>query len=40
MAISIGSDGNIDSIMLKVFSNDKNFDTLKKYDLTTEFFNY
>lgn len=38
MAISIGSDDNIDSIMLKVFSNDKNFDTLKKYDLTTEFF--
>ena len=38
MAISISSDDNIDSIMLKVFSNDKHFETLSKYDLTDEFF--
>ncbi len=38
MAISISSDDNIDSIMLKVFSNDKHFETLSKYSLTEEFF--
>lgn len=38
MAISIGSEDNIDSIMLKVFSNDKHFETLNKYSLTDEFF--
>ena len=39
MAISIGCDDNIDSIMLKLFSNDeKHCETLKKYSLTEEFF--
>jgi uncharacterized protein (TIGR02687 family) len=38
MATSIGCDDNIDSIMLRVFSNDKHFETLKKYNLTNEFF--
>jgi len=38
MAISIGCDDNIDSIMLKVFSNDKHFELLRKYSLTEEFF--
>ena len=38
MAISISCDDNIDSIMLKVFSNDKHFETLSKYSLTEEFF--
>ena len=38
MAVSIGCDNNIDSIMLKLFSNDKEFETLSKYNLTEEFF--
>ena len=38
MAISIGSDDNIESIMLRVFENDKHFETLSKYSLTEEFF--
>ena len=38
MATSIGCDDNIDSILLKVFSNDKHFETLSKYSLTDEFF--
>jgi len=38
MAISIGSDDNIDSIMLRVFENNKRFETLNKYSLTDEFF--
>jgi len=38
MAISIGCDDNIDSIMLKVFSNYKHFEILRKYSLTEEFF--
>ena len=38
MAISISSDDNIDSIMLKLFSNEKHYETLSKYTLTDEFF--
>jgi len=38
MAVSISCDDNIDSIMLKVFSNDKHFETLSKYSLSNEFF--
>lgn len=38
MAISIGCDDNIESIMLRVFENDKHFETLSKYSLTDEFF--
>ncbi|QOP44189.1 BREX-1 system phosphatase PglZ type A [Sulfurimonas sediminis] len=38
MATSISCDDNIDSIMLKLFSNDKHFETLSKYNLTDEFF--
>jgi len=38
MATSISCDDNIDSIMLKVFENDKYFETLSKYNLTNEFF--
>ena len=38
MAVSIGCDDNIESIMLKIFSNDKHFKTLSKYSLTDEFF--
>ena len=38
MAISISCDDNIDSIMLKVFFNDKHFETLSKYSLKDEFF--
>lgn len=38
MAISLSCDDNIDSIMLKVFSNDKYFEVLDKYNLSEEFF--
>ena len=38
MAISISSDDNIESIMLKIFSNEKHFETLSKYSLAEEFF--
>ena len=38
MAVSIGCDDNIESIMLKVFSNDKHFETLSKYNLKEDFF--
>jgi len=38
MAVSIGCDDNIESIMLKIFSNDKHFETLRKYNLAEEFF--
>ena len=38
MAISISSDANIDSIMLKLFSSNKHFEVLRKYSLTDEFF--
>ena len=38
MATSISCDDNIDSIILKVFSNDKHFETLSKYNLTEELF--
>jgi len=38
MAISIGCDDNIESIMLRVFSQDKYFETLDKYSLSKEFF--
>lgn len=38
MAISIGCDDNIESIMLRVFENDKHFETLSKYEFDQEFF--
>jgi uncharacterized protein (TIGR02687 family) len=38
MAISIGSDHHIDSIMLRVFESDKHFETLVKYNLSELFF--
>ena len=38
MAISINCDDNIDSVMLRIFSNNKHFEILKKYNLTDEFF--
>lgn len=38
MAISIGCDDNIESIMLRVFENDKYHETLSKYGLSEEFF--
>ena len=38
MAVSIGCDDNIESIMLRVFENEKHFETLKKYNLSDEFF--
>jgi len=39
MAVSIGSDDNIESIMLRIFGDEKHFDTLCKFGLDAEFFN-
>ena len=38
MAVSIGSDDNIESIMLRVFGDEKHFETLRKFGLEQEFF--
>ena len=38
MAVSIGSDDNIESIMLRVFGDEKHFETLRKFGLEEEFF--
>jgi len=38
MAVSIGSDDNIESIMLRVFGDNKHFETLRKFGLEQEFF--
>ncbi|WP_434581468.1 BREX-1 system phosphatase PglZ type A [Sulfurimonas sp. NW15] len=38
MAVSIGCDDNIESIMLKLFSHERHFETLGKYKLANEFF--
>ncbi len=38
MAVSIGCDDNLESIMLRVFGADKYFETLSKYGLEQEFF--
>jgi len=38
MAISIGCDDTIESLMHRVFENEKHFETLTKYELEKEFF--
>ena len=38
MAVSIGSDDNIESVMLRVFGTGKHFETLSKFGLEQEFF--
>jgi len=38
MAISIGSDDNLESVMLALFADEKHFETLLKYHLVEEFF--
>lgn len=38
MAVSIGSDDNIESMMLRVFGDEKHLETLSKFELEEEFF--